>query len=1338
MKLTPLGNDARLPRPQRARWTPLRAGIINIWQYDDQRFVFNAGRLLLRGRNGAGKSKALEVLLPFLLDADLSPRRLDPFGSSARTMRWNLVEQSDAQVSIGYVFIEFGRQEAGEDAYCTLGVGLRAHREGAVTPWFFTTSERVDESLHLLKANRSPLSRSELAVALSDSGRVFESKSDYRAEVNRLLFGMAPEQYDALITALLQLRRPQLSKALQPEELSRILSMSLPPLDGQLMGRLAEGFERLKAHRRELEDRSAARREVGLFLRAYRAYAKVVLKGLTRQLTQSDSAFHAARADWRREQEAHQKTEGALQECKERLTACATEQERLLAAREALRNSEEFSRVRDLDRLGEELRTCEHQEATLQQRVAQAQSEELRAREAQLTAEDHLQACAARLDNACAQTEVAAGEAALADAHAGLLAALRSGGRSAAGAIEAVRQQRRQVLADLEKLQQAKAQAQTQARSAEQRVADAQAQAADARQAAEEARARLVAVRQDLDDALSLWLAHLQVLELSQAEVQALEGLEPHHRAAALAPHATRARRALEARIEALAGELSAIGRRLEQLRREHAELTAQPHPTPEAPAWRTHRHERPGAPLYLLCDPRPGTQNLEGLEAALQSSGLLDAWVTPDGRLLDPHTHDSLLTVGPPSSGPTLREVLQPAAQQEVAPGLVNAVLEQIGWFAEAAPEASDATPPTWVCADGRWRLGVLRGAWQKHTVEYLGAHARELTRQGRLAKLADDIEQAEAEEHAGRQRREELATQSARLDQEQANFPKADDYLRATEQANAAALHHETAACALATAEAEHARYADLLAQRTRALHARAAECGLPGWVDRLGVLRELTHEYVAALGELRAHADDCGRAHHQVEQTHLRLSECAERGAAAAEDYQFATTKTQVTRGQRDTLQASLGSTAAALHEELERLGEALENGKLTDRRQRKEHDDLLKAAAAGQVRVQSCEERAQAKEGLRQQARAQLAQGLGEGLAAVLDDEPRMLDEDASYTDALLLARKLDAHIGDIDCSGTARDTADNRVVQRQQELTRSLGAHVRLQAERHHGVLVYQVVLPERSHSLRSYDAALAHEVEERARLLNDEEMGLFESFLSGETHEHLASRLRQAQALIDEMNQQLQARPTASGMRLRLKWQLAEEVPTGTEQAIALMHRDLLAPEDRNTLAAFLRQRLNEAQLGEVGAFRDNVLSVLDYRGWYRFAIEFRRKDAPWKTLTSKAHATGSGGEKAVMLHMPLFAAAAAFYAGSQASPRLIMLDEAFAGIDKPMRAQLMGLLAQFDLDFMMTSHEEWGFYRELDGLATYHLSTAEGLPGVCAEWFMWDGEQSHELGATL
>jgi hypothetical protein len=100
------------------------------------------------------------------------------------------------------------------------------------------------------------------------------------------------------------------------------------------------------------------------------------------------------------------------------------------------------------------------------------------------------------------------------------------------------------------------------------------------------------------------------------------------------------------------------------------------------------------------------------------------------------------------------------------------------------------------------------------------------------------------------------------------------------------------------------------------------------------------------------------------------------------------------------------------------------------------------------------------------------------------------------------------------------------------------------------------------------------------------------------------------------------------------------------------------------------------------------------------------------------------------------MLHLPLFAAMAAHYAASPASPRLIVLDEVFAGIDRGTRGQLMALLVALDLDALLTSHEEWGFYTELDALSTYHLVRDPDIPGVHAEWFVWDGGTRWEMGS--
>jgi hypothetical protein len=47
---------------QRIRWRPSRAGILNVYQYEDETLHFADGRLLLRGVNGSGKSTAMNRL----------------------------------------------------------------------------------------------------------------------------------------------------------------------------------------------------------------------------------------------------------------------------------------------------------------------------------------------------------------------------------------------------------------------------------------------------------------------------------------------------------------------------------------------------------------------------------------------------------------------------------------------------------------------------------------------------------------------------------------------------------------------------------------------------------------------------------------------------------------------------------------------------------------------------------------------------------------------------------------------------------------------------------------------------------------------------------------------------------------------------------------------------------------------------------------------------------------------------------------------------------------------------------------------------------------------------
>ncbi len=140
----------------------------------------------------------------------------------------------------------------------------------------------------------------------------------------------------------------------------------------------------------------------------------------------------------------------------------------------------------------------------------------------------------------------------------------------------------------------------------------------------------------------------------------------------------------------------------------------------------------------------------------------------------------------------------------------------------------------------------------------------------------------------------------------------------------------------------------------------------------------------------------------------------------------------------------------------------------------------------------------------------------------------------------------------------------------------------------------------------------------------------------------------------------------------------------------------------------------------------------DTLTTAFDYRAWHAFDL-LQEQGGTRARLTRKRHAVGSGGEQAVLIHLPLFAAAAALYDDTPA-PRMIFLDEALSGIDDDTRERVLAATVAFDLDVVMTSHELWGTYGSVPQLSIYQLHRENGEFGVHALAFVWDGDILHEL----
>ena len=271
-----------LPLPKRERWQPLRFGLVELFHYDSEEFWFRDGHLLLRGNNGTGKSKVLSLTLPFLLDAQIKPSRIEPDGDAGKKMA---LEPADGPASTGAWAMRGSSSAASPTTarphYLTLGAGLSAVEGRAqVDGWFFILEDaadapRLNQDLWLDQRAAAWCSRKErLREALNGRGQVFETARSYRRAVDERLFHLGAQRYDALMDTLIQLRQPQLSKKPDEAALSNALTEALPPLPQDLIWpswpmRLSQ----LEEDRRQLEEYQALARAVGQFEQRYRIYA---------------------------------------------------------------------------------------------------------------------------------------------------------------------------------------------------------------------------------------------------------------------------------------------------------------------------------------------------------------------------------------------------------------------------------------------------------------------------------------------------------------------------------------------------------------------------------------------------------------------------------------------------------------------------------------------------------------------------------------------------------------------------------------------------------------------------------------------------------------------------------------------------------------------------------------------------------------------------------------------------------------------------------------------------------------------------------------------------------
>ena len=1348
------------------RWRLHRGGIVNIWQYAETTFDLDGGRAIFQGTNGSGKSRTLELLLPLCLDGDL--RQLGSKGFDTVSIRRLMLDEYPGGPNrIGYAWIELRRDtpEGGEE-HLTCGLGVKASKtsQSISDSWRFITGRRVGINLHLVGADRVPLGAAQLRELLG-ADCVLDDQS-FRAKVAATVYGVPAARYGDLLHLQRTLRNPDVGLKVLEGQLEQILSDALPPLDAGLIERLATSFDDLESIRENIVRLTGADKALSAFLTTYSGYAFGALRdraesmrtaqqklaSLRKELGSLDKQFTGKRED----RETAQRTiseleqrEGELESSIDALRSHPAYSElQNLRDREKLVESSRVAAVSALDTAtrhrAQENRSAESVLGVLRRLAGDAEA----AGQAATRAGQQLATAGLGGSGVPQPPPVPAAEllsesdsvrtSPEADAEPTTVDryqppqldpdALAAQFRAVVGSsAEAATEARERAALTLALHQQARELDDEQAQ-----VTELQRNARQAQLTFTEASGRRNQAQQELADAAAVWveLARKWATEWPAATEQPApeppnaEDLSTDRGASRKAreqarqwarPQLHEARRAVSA-VEQEISELQAESRERES---ELAELRAGHERRPELPSWaEAERDPSQGRAFYELVDfaSSLGDADRAGLEAALQSSGLLNAWVTADGQV--PGLADLLASPAAPvdpNTGGTLAALLSPAAVAEspVPRERVAGLLATVSTGGGTGLSVS---------TDGSWKAGVLTGAWRKDAAEYVGAGAREDARSRRIAELEDELARLREAIGEAERRQREAGEHAGALEQHLEGFPDDGDLLTAQAKLTTAIETAEDAERQVVQLREQHLEVEQRWQAAQGELVRAAGEVGLPAETRALDAAHRAAGEARSGIDALReaiesrclptlADLREISLHHDVAVADRMEAESQAERRCA---DYaEQASGLTELTSAVGGAAQ-EVADKVSGLERERAELREKLPQ-------ERERISSLREAAARLETQLENKQSQLAGREQDAESATTAFRRALdipGLWAAADVAEEPGELEEAAE-----LLAGS--------DRKGSTESTVLNRL----QTLQHSLSGNYDITAADQHGLLTVTVTGEEGPQPVAEAARRVSERLGEQRGYLNERYQSIFADYLIRDLAERLRGQMTIAEDLCKRMNEVLDGARSSQGVHVQLDWQPSAALGDDIKQAIDLVRTPFAhRSEDQDALLRRVFTDLIESERDSAsGGYAEILARALDYRSWFAFTVRVRDTGPDSKPRVRRLRQLSSG-ETRLISYVTLFAAAAAFYdAVSVASDgrgplRLVLLDEAFERLDDPTIARMLGLLVDLDMDWLITWPSGWGVSPKIPKMHIYDVLRPRSGHGIATTHTTWTG----------
>ena len=1358
---------------QPERWRLHRAGIVNVYQYEDEVLHFGGGRLLLRGVNGSGKSTAMNMLLPFLVTG--RQRGIDAAGEQVGILKAWMLDGRDDPQPVGYLWIEFERR--GEHLAC--GCGIKANRASdTVSTWFFVTAKRPGFDFGLVGKGSIPLTADGLRAVLGD-GEVYTRRRDYQSEIEHRLFdGASIDQHIGLLHLV---RDPRVGDRIDVELPKRLVD-ALPQLSEQALVEAAQPLDDLEDYRRNV---AAVQRTVAAIdglLAVYRAYC---VADLRRRASEGGDCLDALRRRDRDEKAKLRSAEIAKSEVvqlEEQIDRLNRDIKRLGSEISALEESPAYKSGQQLAALESHVHDLDRQRAKAEQRVRVCEQrtadegDQVKAAQGQCRGDlDQLNnalADAARLGQRCGLACRPPDPARISEAALDGLDACEPGEQFDAAALnrsigdaQGALSRRRGDLAEVEDRLQRLDLAVERQHHAETALEAADAAAQSAADCLLERTEALALAQRELGEHIQRWASRISpLLQAAQVESSAVDALAISEEAAAASGYEDRRAELLtaaDALVAVRADAAAAVKHWLAEQRGavEEAQavadlLAARVEPDPPRLGWQTGGDHC----LADVIDFAPDLDDVRraGLEAALEASGLLAArLIESGGAELATGELVAIAAGGVPRSLSDLLTVTIPDRLiGAVDAGLVAKLLDSVSCDASAGAATAAGT-------DGSFRVGALKGRHSKERAELIGATARREALERDRRAAAEALEQARA---VAADTEAELVAHTESLEQAhqiRAELPgtaKIDETTGALDAAAAvdadARAARRDAAQRANKAEQESSTASDELQRMAVSLSlprdrrgfesvrvelgeleatlercrsgvsatARSAEI----WSSAAGRWRSAKQDRRDEIADLAAIKDEHGRQKQRLETIRRNIGEeyqkvVAERDRRRAEN-EAAQIRLPEVRSDRDAAFERRAQAKADADHASERRAEALQE---CDRKRQ----SLAEAVATpGLIEAVASPDRSSAVEPIVS------AQSGAEGLAELLGGIEQLLASAPA------------------DSAPAGDGAADiNSVHQSLRQRRDTLGAG--WDAETLHPdtslPLVVEVAGPAGRAPLAEAARRASAEHRQLAGLLDQKQADALRELLQGVIATEIAEKMHSAEGFVDLMNERLASVTTAHEVGVRLRWRLSPELDALTARMVELLAKrpDLRLEDDQHELRNLLSERLDEARTLEPDApYRQLIAEALDYKQWHEMAVMVRRGDGRETRLTRRTPL--SEGEKKIVTYLSLFAAVAAshdalaaqhtsYEQGRAGIARFVLLDDAFAKVSEDNHAALFGLIVDLDLDLIATSERLWGTHATVPQLAITEVVRDADLKTILLEHYHWDGATLSPRGTS-